>query len=561
MADDVTTAVAADVQRYRERLRLLREIDRAVLRAHSVDQTAAAALQGFRQLVPCLRASVALFDFPADTVVLLATCSDSALQLRAGARAQLSEAFFLGACPAGQPYTISDLAEVQAGHPWVEQLLGEGVRGYASFPLVTEGAIIGALTFGLADPGSPQAEALEIAADVADQLAIAIANARLHEEIRCHAGELEARVAARTAALRLSESRLRAIFEAAPIGMLLATLDGRLLQANPALQKLLGYDESELRAMTFTELMLASADHLDANRRLDAMSSARPLSFRSDIALQRRDGSTIWAHVTLAYVRATPDAGDLAVAMIEDITEARQTQAALVKAEKLAITGRLGASLAHEINNPLQSIIGCLGLAGETLSEPAEAGRYLAIAREELRRVARTVAQLRDLQAVTGQERLEEIDLNEILAQLLTLNASKCAELGIAVDWQPARSLPGLIVVSDRIRQVFLNLLLNALDSMAGGGMLIVRSATTRQPAGVRATIRDTGEGMTPEVLARIFEPFYSTKKTGLGLGLFTSRSIIEWHGGTIAVRSRAGRGSVFEVWLPVRRGEPGYHV
>lgn len=545
-------------QAYRERLGLLREIGRAVLDAQSVDRTAAAALQAFRRLVLCLRASVALFDFEADEVVLLATHSDSELRLRSGARAQLSRALFLGDSPQGQPYLVADLSAVPFTHPWVELLRSEGVRGYASLPLTTGGQVFGALTFGLAHPGPPPPESLEIAADVADNLAVAITDARLHEQSQRRTEELEARVAARTAALRVSEARSRAIFEASPIGILLASPGGRILEANPALQGLVGYGEGELRAMTLPDLMRAGEGRHELSRRLAAVRGDRAAAFSSESALTRKDGHTIWVHMTLASVRASPDTDDLVVAMIEDVTEARKTQAALVHAEQLAITGRLGASLAHEINNPLQSIIGCLGLADETLADTPEAGRYLAVAREELRRVARTVAQLRDLQGMAEPEVAELTDINGILGQLLTLNAQQCAQQGIEVAWRPARRLPPLFVAPDRIRQVCLNLLLNAMDAMPDGGMLAVRTARTRRPAGVRVTIQDTGEGMPPAVVARVFEPFYSTKKKGLGLGLFTSRSIIEGHGGTIAIRSHPGRGTKFEVWLPLSGGAGG---
>lgn len=552
MIQDARATATHDAQRYRERLRLLREIDCAVLRAQSVDQTADTALRGLRELVPCLRASVALFDFQADEVLLLATSSDTGLQLRAGARAQLSRAVFLGDSPQGQPYLVADLSAAPFTHPWVELLRSEGVRCYASFPLVTEGQVIGALTFGSEHPEAPPQADLEAIADIADQLAVAIVDARLHEQNRRHAEELETRVAERTAALRLSEARLRAIFAAAPIGMLLATPGGQLLQANPALQELLGYGEAELQERTFTDLLAAGADHLDVNRRLDAALTAQKLPFRSDITLRRKDGPRIWAHMTLAQVRAAPEAGNLAVVMIEDVTEARKTQGALIEAEKLAITGRLGASLAHEINNPLQSIIGCLGLAEETLAEPAEAGRYLAVAREELHRVARTVAQLRDLQTVSQPEQPEVVDLNDMLSQLLTLSTPKCTEQGIQVVWRPARRLPPLLVVADRIRQVFLNLLLNAIDAMPQGGQLMIRSTQSRNPAGVRVAVRDSGAGIPLAVLERVFEPFYTTKKKGLGLGLFTSRTIVERHHGSIEAHSRPGQGTTFIVWLPI---------
>jgi PAS domain S-box-containing protein len=551
VAQNVGSVETHDAQRCRDRLRLLREIDRAVLRAQSVDQTADAALHGFRQILPCLRASVALFDFAADEVMLLATCSDSELRLDAGARAQLSRAFFLGDSPHGHPHLVADLSTAPFTHPWVKLLRSEGVRGYASLPLVTGGQVIGALTFGLESPGLPPPEALEIAADIADQLAVAILDARLREEIRRHAEELEAKVAARTAALCLSEARFRAVLEAAPIGMLLAAPDGRILQSNPGLQGLLGQTEAELRGTLFTDLIRSMEDRHDVTRHMAEVMAAQGAPFRSELALLRKDGRAIWAHMTLAHVRATSDAGHLLVAMLEDVTEARKTQAALIQAERLAITGRLGASLAHEINNPLQSIIGCLGLADETLSDAAEASRYLAVAREELRRVTRIMAQLRDLQGVSEPERAEPVDLNEMLAQLLTLNTQRCGQQGIEIAWQPARRLPPLVAVPDRIRQVFLNILLNAMDAMPQGGRLAVRTTHTRKPAGARVTVRDTGEGMTPAVLARIFEPFYSTKKKGLGLGLFTSRSIVEQHRGTINVRSHPGRGTTFVAWLP----------
>jgi PAS domain S-box-containing protein len=563
MTQDARPFEASDVQRYRERLRLLREIDRAILKTQSVDQTAAVAVQGFRQLVPCLRASVALFDFAADEVVLLATCSDSALQLRAGAQAQLSRAFFLGDSPHGQPHLVADLSAAPFTHPWVELLRSEGVRGHASFPLTTEGQVIGALTFGLECPGPPPPDALQIAADIADQLAVAIMDARLRAEVRRHAEELEARVAARTAALHQSEARFRAIFEAAPIGMALTTPDGRILQSNPASQRLLGRTEAELRGMLLTDLSQRDGSQSKTRgyrhgviRHVAEVVTAQGSPLKSEHALSRKDGRTIWVHLTLAHVSATSEAGNLVVTMIEDVTEVRRTQAALVQAERLAITGRLGASLAHEINNPLQSIIGCLGLADETLSEPAEAGRFLAVAREELRRVARTVAQLRDLQGVSEQERVEPVDLNDMLAQLLTLNTQKCTQQGISIAWQPASRLPRLAVAPDRIRQVFLNVILNAMDAMPQGGRLVIRTASTRKPAGARVTVRDTGAGMSPGVLARIFEPFYSTKKKGLGLGLFTSRSIVEQHRGTIEARSHPGQGTTFVVWLPVRPEE-----
>jgi PAS domain S-box-containing protein len=542
----------ASIRRYAERLRLLREIDRAILGALSLDQTADAGLEGLRRLVPCLRASVVLFDLEADEVILLATRSDHPLLLQAGAQAMLSRAFFLGDSPQGQPHVIEDLCIIPDTHPWVEALRAEGVRAYASVPLVTESQTIGALTFGLRQAGQPPDETIEIATDIADRLAVAIVNARVHSQVRQHAEELEARVALSTKALRASEARFRAMFEAAPVGMLLTDPGGHILQANSTLAKMLEYAEGKLQGMSLPELGAtpASRNHLRAG--FDKLMRDQDQAYRMEAPLRRRDGRIVWTFLTIARTRAASAAPDLVVGMIEDVTEERQTRAALIQAERLAITGRLGASLAHEINNPLQSIIGCLGLAEEMLPEGSEAGRFLDVGRAELRRVTHIVAQLRDLQRTTGADQLEAADLNDLLAGLLTLNEPKCGELGVQVIWQPASRLPVVQVMPDRIRQVFLNLILNALDAMPEGGTLFVRTARTRQPAGARVTVRDTGEGMSPAVLERLFEPFYSTKHHGLGLGLFTSRTIIEQHGGTIEARGRPGRGTTIAVWLPV---------
>jgi PAS domain S-box-containing protein len=551
LARDPGSTEYASIRRYAERLRLLREIDRAVLGALSTEQTADAALGGLRQLVHCLRASVALFDPDADEVSLLATCSDSPLHLKAGARTSLSHAFFFGDSVRGLPHVIEDLGSTGEAHPWVEAMRAEGVRAYASGPLRSEGRVIGALSFGLEQAGPPSEAAMEIAADIADRLALAIVNGRLREQVVHHAEQLEARVAVRTNALRESEARFRAIFEAAPLGILLANRDGRVLQSNPALASMLGHPARELHGMSLPEIGASDDARRNLRTHFDKLMAGGTHYYRMEVPLRHRDGRTVWAFLTMARTRASSEAAELAVGMVEDVTEERQTRAALVHAERQAIAGRLGASLAHEINNPLQSIIGCVGLAEESMPEGSEAGRYLEVAHSELYRVARTVAQLRDLHRETESDQLEPVDLNSLMSQLLTLNEPRFAELGIEAEWKPAASLPAVPGVPDRLRQVFLNLILNAIDAMPQGGRLSVRTSRSRKPGGARVTVGDTGKGIPEAVLPRLFEPFYSTKKQGLGLGLFTSRSIVEQHKGTIQVRSRPGKGTTFTVWLP----------
>jgi two-component system NtrC family sensor kinase len=281
------------------------------------------------------------------------------------------------------------------------------------------------------------------------------------------------------------------------------------------------------------------------------MMAGRHTFHRSEGRYVRKDGRAIWVNLMASLVRGEDGEPLFAIAMVEDVTERKQTQDALIQAEKLALAGKLAASLAHEINNPMQSVIGCLGLAKEALAAGEGAGRYLDVAHQELRRVAQIVSQLRDLHRPAGSEEREAVDVNALLEQVLTLTRKKCEDRGVEVVWSKMAELPVLTLAADRVRQVFLNLVLNALDAMPDGGQLRVDTARTHRPPGVRVSFSDDGEGIPPQALPQIFEPFYSTKPGGLGLGLFISRGIVEQHDGHIEVDSRVGKGTTFRVWLP----------
>jgi signal transduction histidine kinase len=263
-----------------------------------------------------------------------------------------------------------------------------------------------------------------------------------------------------------------------------------------------------------------------------------------------KDGQIVWARLVVSLVRSRKEPV-YTIGLVEDITAQKQMQDALLNAEKLAIAGQLGASLAHEISNPLQSVIGCLGLAEKNLAEGADVSRYLRVAREELRRAAGIVAQLRDLHRLSEPEDRKPVDLNALVEQVLLLCRKKCEECEIRLGWNGAKDLPSIHLAPDRMKQVLLNLILNALDATAEGGRLEVSTSPTTEPAGVCISFADSGSGIAPDVLPHVFDPFYSTKRQGLGLGLYITHTIVRAHGGRIDVSSRLGEGSTFLVWLP----------
>ena len=235
-----------------------------------------------------------------------------------------------------------------------------------------------------------------------------------------------------------------------------------------------------------------------------------------------------------------------------DITNQQETHAALIKSEKLALTGRLAASLAHEINNPLQTSIGCLGLAEETLGEKdSELRMYLNLAMEELQRSSRIVKKLRDLNRRVDPSEKSNINIHEILEGILLLTKNRMVDKDIQSTIDNETKSTEVIASKDQITQVFLNLMMNAIDAISDGGSVNLSLRNTENPEGVTVYIHDTGHGMTPEVKKNLFDPFFTTKEKGLGLGLYICKQIIEDHEGELAVESKVGEGTTFSIWLP----------
>jgi PAS domain S-box-containing protein len=374
---------------------------------------------------------------------------------------------------------------------------------------------------------------------------------RLLQEVQRHAERLEEMVGRRTAALRASEARFRTIFEESVIGIALLGPDGQIVACNPALQAMLGYSEEELCGTMFTDY--SHADDAGTDEGLyQALASGELGYYQVEKRYVRKDGRVHWSELTVARVKRTKRGRPMrAIAMVEDITEKRISQEALLRSERLAIAGRLGASLAHEINNPLQSVIGCLGLAEEMLDDGAEVRRYLEIAMEELERAADIVTQLRDLSREPEPKKAERADLNALVEKTLLLTDRRCRNGGVEVAWSPEADLPAVPLAPDRMQQVFLNLVLNAVEAMPEGGRLQVSTTATDRPEGVHIRFADTGVGIEADRLPQIFEPFHSSRPEGLGLGLYISKKIVDEHKGQIRVHSRIGEGTTFTVWLP----------
>jgi PAS domain S-box-containing protein len=375
------------------------------------------------------------------------------------------------------------------------------------------------------------------------------ARVELERNLQRHADELDRRVAERTAALHASQARLQALFEGAAVGVGLADGEGQMVECNPTLATITGYSVEELLAMRFADF--THPDDVEADLALlrELMAGERDV-YQLEKRYVRKDGETVWVNLMASLIRDGTQP-PLAIGIVEDITARKEASEALIQAEKLSAAGRLAASLAHEINNPLQSVIGCLGLAERKLARGEDVAQYIQVARQELRRAARVVAQMRDLHRRSRVGSRERTEISPLLEQVLLVTARQCENQGVGVTLRKPDVQPVVSAVPDQLRQVFLNLVLNAIDAMPDGGLLDVAVSPTVDPRGVSIQFRDSGTGIAPEVLPRLFEPFYSTRAGGLGLGLFISRNIIEDHEGHIELNSTLGQGSAFTVWLP----------
>lgn len=247
----------------------------------------------------------------------------------------------------------------------------------------------------------------------------------------------------------------------------------------------------------------------------------------------------------------------------EHIQVMEKTQNQLVLSEKMAAVGRLAASLAHEINNPIQAVLGCLTLAMEKLEAEQDldaVDKYLSIVQSEMNRVSLIVRNMRDFYRPAAEKMLPT-DLDTTLESVLKLVTKQLEHQRVRVDQVNNDVLPTILANENQLKQVFLNLVLNALDAMPRGGILKIETGldemkpvgSARSVPAVFVVFTNRGIPIPPERLPRIFEPFFTTKEQGSGLGLSISYGLIQAHNGEITVTSNAKNGTTFTILLPVQ--------
>jgi PAS domain S-box-containing protein len=330
--------------------------------------------------------------------------------------------------------------------------------------------------------------------------------------------------------------------------------EGIISSWNRAAENLFGYTSDEALGMRSNRLAPPERQE-EAARNLQIFTSGGNVNPYQTERI-RKDGTLLPVLLSLSSLRDARGRIVGASAIARDISAEKQSEEAVRRSEKLATAGRLAASIAHEINNPLEAVVNLLYLARE---DPANAGQYLTMAEQEVGRVAQLAQQT--LGFVRDTNTVGPVNAPVIMEEILQLYSRKIEARQIYV-LRRFHKVEQVNAYAGEIRQLFANLVVNAVEAMGKHGSLYVRVAPGRDwrggRDGIRVTVADNGSGIPSADLQRVFEPFYTTKKeTGTGLGLWVSSGIVRKHGGSIRVRSRVDgrpRGTVFSIFLPYQR-------
>jgi PAS domain S-box-containing protein len=361
-----------------------------------------------------------------------------------------------------------------------------------------------------------------------------------------------------------SEEKLRTTLRSIGDGVITCDTEGRVLTLNDTAQELTGWTEREAREQPLAEVF-PIFDEQTGQPRADPVArivrSNQLLRLENHTLLRRRDGCELFIEESGAPIRDKQGQPDGVVIVFRDVTMARKSQQALLANEKLAVAGRLAASIAHEIHNPLDSVSNLLFLM-DGVADDGERDHFLALAKQEIARVTQISRAMLSLYRESRAPVL--IDLREMIESILLLMDSRFNTLRVHIS----HDIPNDLCVRGfpaELRQVFTNLLTNAAEATGPDGTIHIagRFVTAgpdddgaRREQGAMITIEDNGPGIPENILHQLFQPFFTTKgERGTGLGLWISRGIITKHGGTIELTSSTGEadhGTTVSVLLAV---------
>jgi PAS domain S-box-containing protein len=440
----------------------------------------------------------------------------------------------------------SPSAAVSRRLPTPEQLHWRDMGVHAFVPCLAKEGAIAAMAVGRKQPGEPlSSEDLTLLVAVAGQVATAVENARLYRQVRQKADEIDR--------LReFSDSVLESLNE----GLLVVDLADRIVRWNREMDAMYGVARFEAVGHTLDEVFDASfVTSLRAARR-DSDSGTATL-YRVPLASRHAASPrALLLNIALAPLRTPDGVTTGSIVVLQDISSRVQLEEQLQISEKMASIGLLAAGVAHEVNTPLTGISSYTQMLLDNADPDDPRTKVLEKIERQTFRAAKIVNGLLNLARPSQGEALQHVDVNVVVNDVLALLEHQFKTASIQVRKELAPSAPIVQGIEYKLQQVLLNLLLNARDAMPKGGWLSISTRFEQGQAVVE--VADTGVGIQPEHLARIYDPFFTTKSIGrgTGLGLSITYGIVQEHGGTLSCDSAPGKGTRFTLLLPLAHVE-----
>ena len=364
-------------------------------------------------------------------------------------------------------------------------------------------------------------------------------------------------------ALQISERRWQGLYNNTAVGIALADREGRILTANPALQRMLGYNQADIVGVSFVDISEESQRAM-TKQNVHGLFDGAIDNYHVQKRYEKKDGGFLWANVSVSLIPAVDREGPRLAVIVEDVTSRKQaetslavTQAELARVARFTTMGELVASIAHEVNQPLSAIATNSQAALRWLARETPDLDEVVAALNRVNRDAslagEVITRIRNFLRMGGIKR-EVLDVKSMLGDLLQMLQTMLLESGVQVDVAIAPDLPVVHADLVQLQQVMLNLVVNAVDAMRDQALaerVLTITVTANKQEGALFKFSDTGPGIPPDMKEKIFDALFSTKRDGLGMGLAISRSIIENHGGRLRLET-AGTGANFVFNIPI---------
>lgn len=523
----------ADAWTEPERLRVLYALVGELNCGHSLDDVIRLAYERMASVLPYYRISLSTYEAARDELVLAAVKADAPCQLDVGYRQRVSGSSLEPLIREQRIRIIADLAAYHREHPESDStaaMVWEGARSSLTLPLVLEGRPVGVLFFSCREPNAYHDGHVAMLQGVAGHIAAIVEKARLAD------------------ALMATRQRLESILQNSADGIIVLDMDNIVTHWNAGAERIFGYTAAEITGQSFTMLM---PEELRRNGELDRIAAeVLQKGFLTNYETHRvtKAGRGIVVNITSTLLRGADGVPFGRSSVVRDVTALKAMQEELLRTRHLAALGEMAASVAHQIRNPLTGIRGAVQVLRGSLADGDE---RIPIMDEILANSARLDNTVRHLLvfAKPWKPVKQASRLTEIVGHVI--EGIRSQPQFQAIRFRQEEAQPVVVPVDPLLlREILVNVFENAAYAMNGEGEIVCIADV--QPHAARLRIRDHGAGVPPDVCRQLFQPFFTTKTSGNGLGLAICRKIMDAHGGTITLESELGKGTEVTLRFPM---------